>query len=578
MVLHKLITIVLYLLIVKASYLSLPISKKSYSTEEGIISKQRPHRLIKNRKAVLKRNVSGELETTIRFDQTFVEVHLRIGSNRDPVTLLLDTASSDLVVNSSDNEFCISDGPDPESSFDTSVNSLAFYKREEAVSCPIPNSRTKIRKKSTTTVSENFKYKTESVIGQHLMQHSSNIAVSSAPPYPKIKNYSSTPDPSFIQNHANYLMETTNCPHFGMYDPYNSTSFYNLTTPLNIQYLDGSAYSGFYGTDDVYFADTKISEVQFGLNVETDKEWGTLGIGFGSNENTAQDGLKEYDNFPKKLKREAIIKKQVFSIYAPYNSAPQSLIFGGYDRNGYIQESGLTLVPIIDYSPRDKKGSGPFYLSITINSISFSYGNLKQKEEVAKGNAVTILDTGSTSSIFPDYIIAQLVIKYSFQWSSQLNCYVIQEKEIPKDDFYVTFDFQNALIKVPLIDFTYPVIDGDTLSPTGMRSLQVTSSDSDLLVLGDDILQNVFFIVDMEDLNIALGQINPDKTSENIVVVRDKIVDAIKSNEWDNVWGYNGCRKLELINISGSRTPEEYHSDKNISLYFPGLTGNGFSW
>ncbi|GAV29870.1 hypothetical protein PMKS-003376 [Pichia membranifaciens] len=402
------------------------------------------------------------------------------------------------------------------------------------------------------------------------------------PAYPSItRSISSGPtDEAYLNKIGSKLAQVFNCMVYGVYNQDNSTTLTNLTIPLSITYADGTGADGYFVSDDVYFGNIKVEKVTFGLNINTYKQNGVLGLGFRANQSPFQNGYSQYDSFPYRLKTLGIIDKVVYSFCAPYEgSSTDSIIFGGYNSNRYDHSTGLTLVPIVDYTVSPKAGDGPYYISITLNSISFTSPGVSNKL-VASGNAPAILDLGTTSSVVPYYIFNEIITRFNFQWSSQLNSYVVSESEIKKESSYVTFNFQNAFIKVPVIDFTYPVIDGDTLSATGLRSISISYSNDDYFLFGDDFLSSVFFVVDLEEKNVALGQVNTNSggSSDSIVVVTDGIVDAVKSSNWDYVYGYEGSTSLkvkEAVNPDNIKTAQP--SGNNLQLYIAGL-GTELDW
>lgn len=547
----------------ESAFVHVPVVKKRHGGSDtlgdGVPGAGQPHFLLKNKNRVVKRDhPDASFEMELRFDQLMYEAQLEIGSNKDKVILLVDTGSSDMIVNSRSNNECLADGEDDDSDDGNGGNG---------------------GNENLSSSDENF----DNNIGNFCKRESPSVEVSRTHPvYPSItRSISSGPtDEAYLNRIGSKLAQVFNCMVYGVYNQDNSTTMSNLTTPLSITYADGTGANGFFVSDDVYFGDTKIEKVTFGLNINTYKQNGVLGLGFKANQSPFQHGYAQYDSFPYRLKTLGIIDKVVYSFCAPYEgSSTDSIIFGAYDSNGYDHSTGLTLVPIVDYTVSPKVGDGPYYISITLNSISFTSPGVNNKL-VASGNAPAILDLGTTSSVFPYYIFNEIITRFNFQWSSQLNSYVVSESEIEKESSYVTFNFQNAFIKVPVIDFTYPVIDGDTLSATGLRSISISYTNDDYFLFGDDLLSSVFFVVDLEEKNIALGQVNTSggESSDSIVVVTDGIVDAVKSSNWDYVYGYEGSTSLKLKeaeNPDNIKTAQQ--SGSNLQLYIAGL-GTQLGW
>lgn len=576
----ELLVVAVFMALVESAFFHVPIVKKRHDKtdlagEHGDSTVQ-PHILLRNKNRLVKRDhPEASFEMDIKFDQLIYEAHLTIGSNKEKVVLLVDTGSSDMIVNSQSNIECLADGDDSDADNDddTDYDDSQLYFGNEAIygTDEISNghSSANLCKRELSSVSAS--------VSASVSSAESSDAYPTYPIITKSISYFPTNE-AYLDKISPELESFYNCMAYGVYDQDNSTTFTNLSVPLSITYADGTGASGYFGTDDVYFGDTKIEKLTFGVNINTYKQSGVLGLGFKANQSPFQNGYAQYDSFPYRLKSLGMINKVVYSFYAPYGgSSSDSIIFGAYDSNGYESSTGLTLVPIINYSMNAKAGDGPYYISITLNSVLFTSSEFSNKL-IASGNAPAILDLGTTSSIFPYYIFEQIIAKFGFQWSSQLSSYVVSESDIPKETAYVTFNFQNALIKVPVIDFTFPVIDGDTLSATGLRSISISYSEDDYFLLGDDFLSSAFFVVDLEEKNVALGQVNVKSggSSVSLVTVTNEIIDAVKSSNWDYVYGYSGSTRLvlkEVGNLNDTATDYEQSLQDNLQLYIAGQGG-----
>jgi hypothetical protein len=600
MKLQNIIAIISWIAVAKSSYIQLPVIKKRYDEVNLPNNAKEPHMIIHNSNKLVKRDSSeAQFELITKFDQLMYEVQLEIGSNKDPVTLLLDTASSDLVVNSVNNADCYSDISDGDNSDDSDdanglyVQNNAIYgdniqKREEASTnfCPSFDDETSrnIRSKSINSsktfksYSSSFNLPASKIIKPNSSVNptaflSSDLSSSVLSAYPTLKNQIGV---GGVTNDTIYeeFMEIMSCPRYGMFNENESTTLQNLSIPFKMKYGDGLGFNGYFVNDDIYYNGIKIPNTTFGVNLYDYRTTGILGVGFKDNESPYQNGLEKYDNFPTHLKNLGLIKKVMYSLYSLNKGSTNSILFGAYDKTGYVEESGLTLVPIINYSINEKRGNGPWYASITLNSISVSQND--EINLIAKGNAAVILDIGSTVSTVPYYIFNEILIKFNFQWSSQLQNYVINENDILKNNYFIIFNFQNQLIKLPLIYFTYPIIDSETLSETGLRTISILSTDNDSFILGDDFINNVYLIIDLEDKQVALGQANPLKNNsqDSIIVIENQIFDAVKSTNWNQIYGYNGVKSLKLQTIDDPNNLSTMsESGESLESYVP-PTGN----
>lgn len=582
--------------VVKSSFLHLPVIKKRYDLNNDEYSLKtkfsQPHLLLSttndndNDKYLKRENSEDSFQLDLKFDQIMYEVELYIGSNKDLVTLFVDTGSADMVVNSADNYECTSDtaAAEIEQDEDDSDDDDALFKRDKIQNyCQVEiTTATKTTKNITNSISSFSLINTPSK--EIIINSKNSYYKSSQNIYPTLTReiIDSSTNEAYIDLISPKLSESFNCMAYGVFNQSNSSTFQNLSVPLDIVYGDGTEFSGNYVIDDIYFGEgnNKISNFTFGLNINSYKQTGILGLGFMSNEYAYQNNeYPKYENFPIYLKKIGLINKSLYSFYLPYNGlSNDSILFGAYDSNGFDLSTGLTLLPIINFSPSIKNGNGPYYISFTLNSISFST-NLIYNKSIAIGNAPIILDTGSSNTMMPYYIFNEILIKFGFQWSNQLNNYVINESEISNKLLnFITFNFQGAIIKVPIIDFTLPVIDGKTLSFTGLRSISITSANIDYFLFGDDFLSSIYFIVDLDDQNIAIGQVNQNKSSNNIITVNDSIPHASKSLYWNEIYGYNGSKSLKLVEIDDpNKISTIKDSDEDLELYALGY-GDNLEW
>ncbi|KAG0684157.1 hypothetical protein C6P42_004404 [Pichia californica] len=596
MLLKKIINFSLLTTVVKSSFLHLPVIKKRYDLNNDEYSLKtkfsQPHLLLSttndndNDKYLKRENSEDSFQLDLKFDQIMYEVELYIGSNKDLVRLFVDTGSADMVVNSADNYECTSDtaAAEIEQDEDDSDDDDVLFKRDKIQNyCQVEiTTATKTTKNITNSISSFSLINTPSK--EIIINSKNSYYKSSQNIYPTLTReiIDSSTNEAYIDLISPKLSESFNCMAYGVFNQSNSSTFQNLSVPLDIVYGDGTEFSGNYVIDDIYFGEgnNKISNFTFGLNINSYKQTGILGLGFMSNEYAYQNNeYPKYENFPIYLKKIGLINKSLYSFYLPYNGlSNDSILFGAYDSNGFDLSTGLTLLPIINFSPSIKNGNGPYYISFTLNSISFST-NLIYNKSIAIGNAPIILDTGSSNTMMPYYIFNEILIKFGFQWSNQLNNYVINESEISNKLLnFITFNFQGAIIKVPIIDFTLPVIDGKTLSFTGLRSISITSANIDYFLFGDDFLSSIYFIVDLDDQNIAIGQVNQNKSSNNIITVNDSIPHASKSLYWNEIYGYNGSKSLKLVEIDDpNKISTIKDSDEDLELYALGY-GDNLEW
>jgi yapsin 1 len=566
----QLLAIILALSVSEASFLKVPIVKRRFN-EDGVVSNlQKPHFIVKNENKLVKRNhPNADLEMSVKFNQLMYEAEIEIGSNRDIVKLLVDTGSSDMFVNEYNTEGCAhyrTQGESGGSDVDEGNNAI-YESSDEPNQCGMDHIKPK-PEPTTATLTESGAPNKSSLI---------NSRSTSYPRIDKIISPYSSND-QYMQKISNTIPDPNLCDNYGFFNYQNSTSLINSSLPLNIKYGDGLEAVGSFVQDTVFLNGVKIPNTMFGINFEGYRPSGVLGIGFKANQSPFQHGEQTYSSFPYHLKELGITQRVAYSFYAPYDSSSNTAItFGAYDKDGYLPSSGLTLLPITDFTPSSKAGSGPYHLSITLNSVSFTTPETSN-ELIATGNAAVILDTGFTSSSIPYYILNEILAKFKFQYSTQLSNYVISASDIPKNDAFISFNFQNAIIKMPIIDFTLPVIDVETLSDTGLRALSMKAAEQDYFILGDDFLSNIFFVADLEAKQIAVGQVNPESPGTSMVVIENGIHDAVESTNWDQVYGKDGVTKLSLRSVDDPDELPNYDKDlSNKDIYYLGA-GQPLGW
>lgn len=473
--------------------------------EESYQSQFTPHVLIdvkakSSARGFLKRDTPS---IVIKYTQLTYFVEFEIGSNKDKVLLSLDSGSADFWVNGANNKACMED-PNNSPDITNLIDTLQ----------PVPSSEPAI----------------------HWGDNNQCYIITTGDDNSLSKRDDS--DPGEI--------EFEGCLGFGVFDSDNSTTFKESDIKFDIKYQDNSTSNGIMGTDDIHIGDFKVPGVTFGVNEQSTSN-GILGLGFPVNQAGYQlDNERIYDNLPTVMKKNGLINKIVYSLKASIASeeSQSQLIFGGYDKNSFTGQ--LTLLPIIDYKlpTSNRRGEGPYYVSVTVNSMTFD----DESSPFATGASAAILDSGSVGSFFPGNVILSIVNHYGFKHSEDLQGFVISESKIK--DTKLIFNFQGSNIEVPLIYFTYPILDNETYDYSGLRILSVTyynGEEIDYFILGDDFLSMVTFVVDMEDKIVAIAQANLEQQEENIVIVSNEIPDAIKASQWDSIYGSNGQTTLSIV-------------------------------
>ncbi|GMM31898.1 hypothetical protein DAMA08_046430 [Martiniozyma asiatica (nom. inval.)] len=468
-----------------------------------------------------------EVELAIQNSEVSYYVQVQLGSNGQNVTLLLDTGSSDTWVNM----YCPGDDESDSSDDESDSSDEGSADESDAIA---------------------------SVDGQcYTLPNTGNLNIAYNQPY--------------MEAFANELEKSYSCSEFGIFTPQNSKTCQNTSTPFYLEYADGSSVSGFLVDDHFKIGQVVLDNATFGVSDSIGNTNGFFGIGFQLNQATYQNGQGPlYDSILMKLKNNGYINKVVYSIKAALGTGGSFLI-GAYDRAAYTGQ--LTLLPLVSFDIKnDKVGTGPWFLSVTLSSFSLKNLTDSSPELVAKGAIPAIFDSGSPRSTLPSYLIDFLIVKFKFQWSDQVQAYVTSQSNLQGSDSnsILTFNFQGFDINIPTIKFTYPVLDVNTLQDSGLRMLAIDASDGDYLLLGDDFLSDVYLVTDLDAKQVAIAKVNSGSTQEEIVVVQNKIADAVKAPHWDAIFSSSNS---EFSIVSKIPDPSTFDNNYNSSLvaYYPGM-------
>uniref|UniRef100_A0A060TBN3 ARAD1B09614p n=1 Tax=Blastobotrys adeninivorans TaxID=409370 RepID=A0A060TBN3_BLAAD len=262
----------------------------------------------------------------------------------------------------------------------------------------------------------------------------------------------------------------------GGYSETSSSSSKNLSEPFSISYAIGSA-KGYYVTDTVGFDNAHIDDFQFAVvNSRTSgtSADGILGLGLVSNEATD----KTYDNFPKRLVDEGVIKKNMYSLYLDdIESSSGSILFGAIDKAKYKGELGS--IPLTSDTQ--------FRVNFTVNGTTTS----------------GVLDCGSTLMYLPDDAVSAIANKLGAQWDNDRGAYFLSNR--PSDS--LVFDFDGTQVSVPTQEY---ILDSHTVFPGAslpyVLGVLPTSQSSGMVILGDTFLRSAYVVFDLDYRKVSIAQ------------------------------------------------------------------------
>ncbi|GME92628.1 unnamed protein product [Ambrosiozyma monospora] len=377
-------------------------------------------------------------------------LNLTIGSNNQPVTLLVDTGSSDLWVVNSNNSWCSETSQGKGEYSDDDLDSEGY---------------------------------------ENELDHT--------------RGYSH------------------DCSVFGTFSPTDSDTWKATPDLFSIMYGGGSWANGTWGQDTITIEGVEINDVYIAQSDESNQNYGILGIGYQKNEATNGGFTDEpdfiYDNLPITMKNQGLIHKNTYSIYLDEISDTDSavLLFGAIDHSKYTGD--LMLFPVASNST-----------SLTIYLDGIYMGDGDSNVTIATGPARALLDTGAPMTTFPDDVmdaISDQIGAYSTTDAANYTTYFAECSSLEDQSF--TFDFMGYNLTIPLSKFV--VEKSGSNCTLGLNAGGLDSADGGFCIFGDTFLSNVYFVVDLDDNEMALGLANTECTCEDIEVITDTIPSATQA-------------------------------------------------
>lgn len=500
-------------------------------------------------------------------ENIYYVVDLAIGSNAQNVTVLVDTLSSDLWINSVDNEVCAY-GVDEElgSNFtiayefvntitsSSSTGASATASISGGSSGPVLSTITSSRYDSSSdayfidveVVTETTDIAT--VTSTHVSTTSHDIQF-----YPSASstNYLSLyPSPTFaIQNLTVLNYEPQNCSAWGLFNESDSDSFTTEGEKFEALSFEFENVTGIWVKDTVVYGDAILPNVSFGLVDDSlSDSFGVFGLGLPSSQSTWLTNGTHYDSFIDNLKYNGYINKSVYSLYENYLTNGSSLLFGGVDLEQFI--GNLTILPLIEVPVAFNDSRNASAIAITLSSIYFDddYDNANDTHLIASGLGAAILDTTSATATLPYYVFDEIVHYAGFNYSESLEAFVANSSQL--ENKTLILDFQGVEVDIPILDLTFPLVDiSGKHDNAGEFVVFGVSASPNTYVLGDVILQYLYVAVDLDDLEIAIAPKNFEPLSEDIVAVTSHFPNATSARHYNYTYGYHGVTDLKLNEV-----------------------------
>nr|BAE91902.1 Yapsin1 [Ogataea minuta] len=499
-----------------------------------------------------KRAEDGSVLMELQNNQSFYKVELEVGSDKQKIGVLVDTGSSDLWIMNQNNSYC-----------ESSSSSSKMRERKGRKLSDLRNLNLDVSEKNVKAVGAAETETMTLSVGEGLFSWFETQTDGSG---------GETETASGDSSEA-----TIDCSVYGTFDPSSSDTFKSNGTEFSISYADDSFAKGTWGTDDVTFNGVTVDQLSMAIADETNSSMGVLGIGLKGLETTYSGDVTNaytYENLPYKMQSQGLISKPVYSVYLnDSESSAASILFGAVDHDKYT--GTLTLLPIIN-TAESLGYSTPVRLEVTLSKLYTGSSSNKTAVSIASGAAAALLDTGTTLTYVPSDIISTIVDQYGFQYSSSVGTYVAKCDSL--DDAEIVFDFQGTKIWVPFSSFAVSLTTNGG-SQSSYCALGLMDSGDDTFTLGDSFLNNVYFVADLENLQIAIAPANLDSTSEDIEVVSDSGIPSAKSaSAYSSSWGASGSAVASSLSVqTGAETVTSTDAGSDSTGSASGSSGSASS-
>ncbi|GEQ71141.1 hypothetical protein JCM33374_g4822 [Metschnikowia sp. JCM 33374] len=352
------------------------------------------------------------------------------------------------------------------------------------------------------------------------------------------------------------------CTSLGSFNTADSGSFkVNTTAPdFYVEYGDGSYASGIWGTDYVAVGGLNVSDVSIAIANKTSSEVGVLGIGLTWLEVTSifndTQPAYTYENFPVRLKSTGVINKVAYSLYLnDTNASSGTVLFGAVDHAKYSGQ--LQTVPIINTRPQIRKNPIAFYVGLD----SVTLGDSKQNISIANDTLYALLDSGTTLTYLPytyvDAIAASLNGKVTNSEFYEVSC------KYNTSSAFVTYNLSGVQINAPLSDLILSNEKG-TKCYLGLVS---STSGRPVAILGDSFLRHAYVVYNLEDYEISLAPVKYSN-SENIEAISSTVPSAVKAPGYSSTSFPSFISTHPLISTTPLSTAGLKSSAESKAYYF----------
>lgn len=445
-------------------------------------------------------------------------------SGSQKVQVMLDTGSSDIIVEGIGNSFCSST---------TQSSGVAQLMENDGISLArryteeVPSLE---KRKNVFSVEDlwsqvssgvsNLKTEIKSKFSSKLTNSALASSVSASTQY---KAVSSTPSSSQVS-----------CFNNGFYAGALSSTFSkNSSSNFTISYGDGTYFKGYYAQDDAKIGDIlTIKDMNFGVVTEGNSTVGVFGIGLKDLETNVMNNKEtSYDNFAYQVANQYGIKTVSYAISLGstvnttdknYNNG--SILFGAVDEGKY--EGSFATLPIQNY-----QSTPGFYVSVdsvsliyngnstTSSYMSSSRSNSSKGTNLSSNKYVGLLDAGNSLSGIPSDMYSNFASLVSGKQSSSglmVDCSVADNKENKFIYSFVSESDETLQIEVP-----FPELKVETVNLSNGKCLLGMYDNGAYIDMGDAFFRSSYLVFNLDDKKISIA-----KPKENPTVGPYKVISS----------------------------------------------------
>lgn len=278
------------------------------------------------------------------------------------------------------------------------------------------------------------------------------------------------------------------CERYGTFDPARLTTSAKGPFISNIE--SKSSASGSFYEDVINIGGQDVRNVQLALATKSNVPYGTLAIGYATNQAGASSGGAMYKTLPELMVNQRLIKVNAYSMYLNKLEAnPGSILYGGIDLAKYAGD--LTVLPV-------QLSDGKYkHFIVTVDQITYSGSKT--------GSRDVLLDYGYANNYLPMELAAIIwnAVKAS-KWNDgapMVDCDLSQ-----RNTETVDFEFGATRIQIPISELVYTNSERTPPLPAGSCEFGIwAQEDGSPIILGDIFLQKAYVVYDLTNNEISLA-------------------------------------------------------------------------